>query len=668
MTNKRIIVIAAAIILLFLGIFTFANTGDNDNNNNNNNDNQNIIDENPDDEKDEGTNNEKEETTKPKRMSADTTAPVITLNGDIEVYIDLNTVYTELGAKVTDNKDDDKDATVSGNVDNTKAGIYTLTYTATDAAGNEATPVTRIIKVRPVISVLGTKFNHTMGEPYTPVKAGFSSDLNESSTLIDPTSNSVNPDKPGTYYLEYTGSANGVNATSKTITIVVVDEEDPVIDTVEKDPSKEWNNDDVKVTVNATDNDEVVEYSFDGGTTWQEDNFKTFTETTSLQIIVKDASGRTSTARNEEVKIDRDVPTITSNVTSSIQAGLYTRAEMLTFITAEDLISGIDEDSITYSGENEDYTFNTLGETAVLYVVKDNAGNETSLAIAFNVIDTEGPTCQIESSSTTEWSNQNVTITVSANDNYLMNENPYLFNSGFWWENWFEDWSNNNIRTYSSEGVRLINVTVRDSFLNENTCSVNVKIDKTDPDIDTDFYNNGHRKIVELNRLYTNEEMISFVEIDEDDSGLATVTYGGSSEGYTFTSLGNVSLQYIATDNAGNSDDRNVYFRVVEDATIPTITINPITYVRNPLEGPFQSATVSFDITVTDANGIDDMEYRWKRIGGIFGGTDWGNINGNPITRTFNSSHEGRSYQLCIWAEDNYGNENELCSPTFTIE
>jgi hypothetical protein len=76
----------------------------------------------------------------------DTTAPVITLNGDAVMPIIVNTTFTDPGATATDDVDGTVSVSVSGTVDNTQIGSYTLTYTATDAASNTAT-LTRKVNV-----------------------------------------------------------------------------------------------------------------------------------------------------------------------------------------------------------------------------------------------------------------------------------------------------------------------------------------------------------------------------------------------------------------------------------------------------------------------------------------------------------------------------------------
>lgn len=79
----------------------------------------------------------------------DTTAPVITVTGGENITVQIGETYTELGATFTDNLDAAGNATVattSDTVDTATVGTYTITYTATDSAGNTST-VTRIVTV-----------------------------------------------------------------------------------------------------------------------------------------------------------------------------------------------------------------------------------------------------------------------------------------------------------------------------------------------------------------------------------------------------------------------------------------------------------------------------------------------------------------------------------------
>lgn len=80
----------------------------------------------------------------------DTTPPVITLNGSSSISIAVGGTYTEPGVTATDNVDGDITANVvigGDTVDVNTIGSYTITYNVSDAAGNAATQVTRVVNI-----------------------------------------------------------------------------------------------------------------------------------------------------------------------------------------------------------------------------------------------------------------------------------------------------------------------------------------------------------------------------------------------------------------------------------------------------------------------------------------------------------------------------------------
>jgi|GEM_PF-3530772 len=88
-------------------------------------------------------------------VSGDTTPPVVTLIGDAAMQINVNDAFTDSGATATDGiltsdassgSQTSLTVVVTGTVDTATAGLYTLTYTATDAAGNVGT-VSRVVTV-----------------------------------------------------------------------------------------------------------------------------------------------------------------------------------------------------------------------------------------------------------------------------------------------------------------------------------------------------------------------------------------------------------------------------------------------------------------------------------------------------------------------------------------
>lgn len=85
----------------------------------------------------------------------DTTAPVITLLGTTPVTISQGSTYTDAGATAVDNVDGNITANIvtTSTVDTSIVGNYSVTYNVSDAAGNAATPVVRVVNVQAVVPV-----------------------------------------------------------------------------------------------------------------------------------------------------------------------------------------------------------------------------------------------------------------------------------------------------------------------------------------------------------------------------------------------------------------------------------------------------------------------------------------------------------------------------------
>ena len=159
----------------------------------------------------------------------DTTKPVITLNGDASLSLNVGDTYTEAGATATDNVDDTVTVTTTGSVDTSTAGTYTITYTATDSAGNEAT-VTRTITVstvivpdttKPVITLNGdASLSLNVGDTYT--EAGATATDDRDATVTVTTSGTVDVNTVGSYTITYKAVDSAGNEAVATRTVNVV--------------------------------------------------------------------------------------------------------------------------------------------------------------------------------------------------------------------------------------------------------------------------------------------------------------------------------------------------------------------------------------------------------------------------------------------------------------
>ena len=70
--------------------------------------------------------------TSPPEPTRDLIPPVISLNGESAITLDYQDEYIELGATATDDVDGNLNVTITGLVDTSALGDYTVTYSATD--------------------------------------------------------------------------------------------------------------------------------------------------------------------------------------------------------------------------------------------------------------------------------------------------------------------------------------------------------------------------------------------------------------------------------------------------------------------------------------------------------------------------------------------------------
>ena len=139
----------------------------------------------------------------------DTTPPVITLIGDENVTHLASTTYIDQGAKWNDIVDGNGTADANGSVDSNTPGIYQITYSAIDTAGNEADPVVRTINVvdsnAPIITLLGdTNVTHEAGPEYVDAGARWNDSVDGNGTAD--ANGTVNHMVPGIYQITYSTS------------------------------------------------------------------------------------------------------------------------------------------------------------------------------------------------------------------------------------------------------------------------------------------------------------------------------------------------------------------------------------------------------------------------------------------------------------------------------
>ncbi len=159
--------------------------------------------------------------------NADTTPPVITINGSSSISIVKGTSYSDAGATAQDDIDGAVTVVPSGSVNTSVVGTYTITYTATDAAGNTATSirtvqVTAIIDTTPPVITLHGSSTITLTEGDSFIEPGVSAQDNIDGSVTVNITGSVDTNNPGTYVLTYTATDAAGNSSSLSRTVIIV--------------------------------------------------------------------------------------------------------------------------------------------------------------------------------------------------------------------------------------------------------------------------------------------------------------------------------------------------------------------------------------------------------------------------------------------------------------
>jgi hypothetical protein len=145
----------------------------------------------------------------------DTTAPILTLNGDSNFTHNLNTAWADPGYDANDTLDGNLTASVSisGTVDVNSTGTYTLNYFVSDAAGNQV-DINRTVNVAPMGPWTFTNAGATgrFGPTQAQIDANYSGTSLEGAVTINATHQGIQEwtvPTAGTYRIEALGAQGG---------------------------------------------------------------------------------------------------------------------------------------------------------------------------------------------------------------------------------------------------------------------------------------------------------------------------------------------------------------------------------------------------------------------------------------------------------------------------
>ena len=395
----------------------------------------------------------------------------------------------------------------------------------------------------------------------------------------------------------------------KSITISNIDKTAPTVNVTSN--TTNWTKGNVTLTVTATDNQSNLSeqpYSWDK-TNWGTSTTKEVTANGTYTVYVKDKVGNIANKSITVSNIDRTAPTI--NVTSNTIN--WTKDNVTLTITATDNEGGSGLDDKPYSWDGTNWGTSTTKEvtangTYTAYV-KDKAGNVANKSITVNNIDKTLPTVNI-TPSTTNWTKDNVTLTISANNaqgSSGLDDKPYSWDG--------TNWGTSTTKEVTANGTYKAYVKNKAGTIVEKSITIS-NIDKTAPTVNvTSNTSNWTKGNVTLTIKATD---------NEGGSGLNDKPYSwdGTNWGTSTTKEVTANGTYTAyvKDKAGNVANKSITVNNI-DKTLPTVNITPSTT-------NWTKDNVTLTISVNNAqgsSGLDDKPYSWD-------GTNWGTSTTKEVT------------------------------------
>ena len=328
---------------------------------------------------------------------------------------------------------------------------------------------------------------------------------------------------------------------------------------------------------------------------------------------------------------DTTPPVITGSSSLTFQLGTYTLIEQLlnNFYTFTDNV-GI---------ENAYYfpitSISSVGVYNITVFATDLAGNQTNLPVTINVTappppaDSTPPVITSITGNPSDWTNQNVTLTINATDNVSLgdlNTPPYSFDDGVTYQ-----YTNN--KTFSVN--QFVNIRVRDLAGNFTNQQVTInKIDKSSPSVTLP---SGWVNQYVVGSI-TSQQLLATYNLTDNQSGLNNSLTTISN--FNGSLIGSYNPLISVTDNVGNTYNfTSPIVTIVQpaDTTPPTITGSS---VQTRQFGNITTEGLLSSFSISDINGV--VEIRIQRLDNTIV-TSWTNFNVG-------------SHQLNVYARDTVGN------------
>ena len=388
----------------------------------------------------------------------------------------------------------------------------------------------------------------------------------------------------------------------------------PIIKEVKKTPTT-FTSSSVKVEVIAESKNKLHEeaYSFDGGMTYQKENYIEVSENKSLEIKVRDEKNNESALLNEEIQnIDTTKPTVL--IEGSTKSGEETRSNVLltAVVNPDTAPSGYkyqwykgsskikNATGITYNATSsgkykiEVTTGSNNKATSEVYTVNIKtsgtskpSGGGTNKKPSVNNNNKVPPVVKV-SGIPTNWTTNNVTLKISATAVNGLHSTAYSFDGG-------KTYQKENQKTFTSNTKGTI--IVRDKRGNKTTYNFNIsKIDKTEP------------KVTISGNATLKSKLTAIVTPSTTPSGYKyqwykgnTILSGANSSTYTPSTVGT----YYVEVRTGSGKKTKSVGKTIKEQIKPTVTISG--------SSAWTNKSVKITSTIKNPGTVKINGYKWYR-------------------------------------------------------
>ena len=394
----------------------------------------------------------------------------------------------------------------------------------------------------------------------------------------------------------------------------------PIIKEVKKTPTT-FTSSSVKVEVIAESKNKLHEeaYSFDGGMTYQKENYIEVSENKSLEIKVRDEKNNESAVLNEEIQnIDTTKPTVL--IEGSTKSGEETRSNVLltAVVNPDTTPSGYKYQ--WYKGSSKiknatEITYNATSSGSYKVVVTTGSNNSSTSEVYIVKIKSTSsggsskpsggnkkpnknnnpsnnnqkvPPVVKVSGNPTKWTAENVTLKISATAVNGLHSTAYSFDGG-------KTYQKENQKTFTSNTKGTI--IVRDKRGNKTTYNFNIsKIDKTEP------------KVTISGNATLKSKLTAIVTPSTTPSGYKyqwykgnTILSGANSSTYTPSTVGT----YYVEVRTGSGKKTKSVGKTIKEQIKPTVTISG--------SSAWTNKSVKITSTIKNPGTVKINGYKWYR-------------------------------------------------------